>query len=576
MKISYSSDHLSITKFDEIETQDLVVLTGVNGAGKSHLLDAIFQKKVLIDARSDNKVVTFNFENFRLKNEASFNAQKISAERDQAWNILQDQLKALILNEKNVLGKEYDELRERAISLSVPLWSLQDSQNLDKFKHTMNNIFVHNHQFKGNIQAQSVFRLLKELPYLITEINKEEFDSLYKQTEKNGDFLPAALGRLIWGYYIKYSQNQLNELNNTKYKTNHKVLTEAEFISSHGKKPWDVINSILSGFQSLDYKINSPEGGDLFSNYQLKLTSKSKPDLQIEFNDLSSGERILMALVASIYKASFDNNFPDVILLDEIDASLHPSMIKNMLSVIQDIFLAQGIKVVLVTHSPTTIALAPEECIYVMDKSGEQRIQKAHKKNALSILTEGFATLSDGIMIFDEVVRSPVSVLTEGNNTKFLKKAFSFYGVEGVNIVEGAESITGQDQLKTLFNFFCKIQHENSVIFIWDCDVNYKFEEENNTFPIKIKKNNDNLIAKKGIENAFPISLFDGFKTTTIKSDGTEIVVFDKDRKRDFEEFILNRNCKDDFAWFGPVCEKIKSIQNARSDTTSSTVQAGE
>lgn len=64
-----------------------------------------------------------------------------------------------------------------------------------------------------------------------------------------------------------------------------------------------------------------------------------------------------MALVASIYKSSSDGAFPDILLLDELDASLHPSMIKNMIGVIEDIFLEQGIKVILVTHSPSTIAL---------------------------------------------------------------------------------------------------------------------------------------------------------------------------------------------------------------------------
>ena len=86
---------------------------------------------------------------------------------------------------------------------------------------------------------------------------------------------------------------------------------------------------------------------------------------------------------------------PDVLLLDEVDASLHPSMMRNMLGVIQNIFLKNDIKVILVSHSPSTIALSPEESIFIMNKSGENRIEKRSKKEALSILTEGFATLND-------------------------------------------------------------------------------------------------------------------------------------------------------------------------------------
>ena len=81
-----------------------------------------------------------------------------------------------------------------------------------------------------------------------------------------------------------------------------------------------------------------------------------------------------MALVSCVYKASFDKHFPQVLLLDEVDASLHPSMMQNMLNVIEKVFLENGVKVILVTHSPTTIALAPEESVYVMNRSCKNRI----------------------------------------------------------------------------------------------------------------------------------------------------------------------------------------------------------
>ncbi len=101
-----------------------------------------------------------------------------------------------------------------------------------------------------------------------------------------------------------------------------------------------------------------------------------------------------MALVASIYKSQSDGVFPDILLLDEIDATLHPSMIKNLLKVIENIFLAKGVKVIFTTHSPTTVALASNDSIYVMKKDGLNRIQKTLKEKAIKILTEGIPTLS--------------------------------------------------------------------------------------------------------------------------------------------------------------------------------------
>ncbi len=49
MKLSFLRTHKSITSFPEINLPDFVVLTGVNGAGKSHLLEAIENGSMQID-----------------------------------------------------------------------------------------------------------------------------------------------------------------------------------------------------------------------------------------------------------------------------------------------------------------------------------------------------------------------------------------------------------------------------------------------------------------------------------------------------------------------------------------------
>ena len=64
-----------------------------------------------------------------------------------------------------------------------------------------------------------------------------------------------------------------------------------------------------------------------------------------------------------------------------------------------------------------------DENIFVMNKSGLNRIEKKSKREALAILTQGFATLDEGVLIFDEVARHPITIITEGNNTKYIEKA---------------------------------------------------------------------------------------------------------------------------------------------------------
>lgn len=560
MKLTFVSKHLSIENFNEMDTADFMVLTGVNGSGKSHLLDAIEQNKVRIDSNDPQRIVKFNFETFRLENEGTYNAQQIYSERDAAWGFFESQIKPHISSYRSNIGDGYASAVEQCRTEKKPFWKADIP--LDPYRKNIRDLF-RSPNIKGNQAAIGVYSLALKLPYSIDEIDRDEFTSRYKPFAAKQDFLPMALGRVIWDYYAKYRNNQLNEFQNIKYGKKYPALSEEEFLDVHGEKPWDIINDILKTFNSLEYRVNSPEGEDIFSNFTLRLVHTGKENLEIDFNSLSSGERVLMALVASIYKSSSDNYFPDVLLLDELDASLHPSMMKNMLAVIKDVFLARGVKVILVTHSPTTIALCPEESIYVMNKSGAQRIEKKSCNEALAILTEGFATLAEGLVLFDEVAKNKVSIFTEGKNTLFLRQVLKHSGLNAqVSLVEGVEAISGKNQLRTLFDFFSRVPHSSKVLFIWDCDVNFSLVEKNSTYPFVFTRNTANKFTSAGIENLFPEHLFDGFLKTITLSKGDAIVEFDESRKRDFEAHVFQNASDADFRNFEPLLEKIRSLLN--------------
>ena len=559
MKLQFRQIHLSISQFNEVDLEDFTVLTGVNGSGKSHLMEAIELKKVVIEGMENANIVRFNFETFKLENEGAYNAQQISAEREAAWTYFDQQIKPNIESWKVGIGDEYKALSTTCGESKKSLWSVTNSEPLKSYKQNVKNYFAQPN-VKQNESANGIYSLLKNLPYSIDEIKRENFIKLYKPFTYKADFLPQALGKIVWDYYVKYRNNQINDFENEKHGKNYPVLNEDEFISAHGEKPWEVINKILEKFDSLEYKVTSPEGADYFGNFQLKLVH-TKKRLEIDFGSLSSGERVLMALVASVYKASSDNYFPDILLLDELDASLHPSMMKNMLAVIKDIFLDKNIKVILVTHSPTTIALSPEESIFVMNKEGVARIAKKSRREALSILTEGFATLDEGIIIFDEVLKNAISIFTEGRNIEIIQKACDLFGHSDIKIIRGVEGVSGKNQLKTLFDFFSRVPLKNKVLFVWDCDVTYSISETNNTYPFIFRKNESNSIAQKGIENIFPEDLFCEFKKTITLSSGKVITEFDETRKRDLENFVINRNNKADFINFAPLFEKINELK---------------
>lgn len=423
MKLTFKQNHISITKFNSIELSDFTVLTGVNGSGKSHLLSAIEQRKCTLSNLENASIVHFNYENFKLENESAFNAQQIKQETTAAWNFYQKKVKPHTPIWKQQIDKSlYPKLKEECKHESKGLWELGKS-TLKGYRESIKGLFNSN-QMKGNAHAQGILSVVKRLPYSADEIKEDDFSSLYKPYMFKNDFLPMQLGKVIWDYYVKYQQNRFYHYENSENSKSYSVLSESEFVEAHGRKPWDVINEIMDEFDTLEYRVSSPEGLDYFSQYQLKLEHTRNPELKLDFASLSSGERVLMALVASIYKSTSDNHFPDILLLDEVDASLHPSMMKNMLSVIQNIFLKNNIKVILVSHSPSTIALSPEESIFIMNKSGENRIEKRSKKEALSILTEGFATLNDiepGLSINYNLSKTDLPILfTEGITDKII------------------------------------------------------------------------------------------------------------------------------------------------------------
>ncbi|MFA6182650.1 AAA family ATPase [Acidithiobacillus sp.] len=559
MRLVFKTRHLSIDQFNPVEIPDFVVLTGVNGSGKSHLVQAIENGSVLIEGLNNPHVVHFNYETFKLENEGAFNAQQLFNEREQAWNFYQQQVTPQATSWRNSIQGEYQTLRDECVKENKPFWSAA-KERVQQYT-SQGSAFLTQKNLRSNAQAQGVYSLAKKIPYGIDEIDHNTFVSLYKPYQFTKDFLPHQLGKIFWDYYAKYRHNQLNAFENEKYNKGYPSLSEEDFIEAHGRKPWELANEILATFYSLKYRVNSPEGTDMFSSFQLKLQHIEKPGLEVDFGHLSSGERVLMALVASVYKSSADRLFPDVLLLDEVDASLHPSMMQNMLKVIEEIFLKHGVKVILVSHSPTTIALAPDESIFAMQRSGTNRIEKKSKEEALSILTEGFATIEQGLRLFDQVARSSITIITEGHNEALLRKALELFHVEGVEVLPGVQDITGKTQLRTVFQFFCKVQHQNKVIVVWDCDAPNGLEEEERTYPYVIPTNPRNSLTRKGIENAFPEHLFQPFIKTMSHSNGNVVCAFDESRKSDFARHVVDNATLDDFVHFQGLVTEIKRVK---------------
>ena len=100
-----------------------------------------------------------------------------------------------------------------------------------------------------------------------------------------------------------------------------------------------------------------------------------------------------MSLALAIYNTSENEFRPDVLLLDEPDAPLHPEYSKVLVEAVKKSIVEKAcVKVIMTTHNPTTIALGDEFDIYQMDRNLGYPV-KVSKRFALNLLTNDLENL---------------------------------------------------------------------------------------------------------------------------------------------------------------------------------------
>lgn len=351
MRISINKSFKSIHVLQEFKVPDLVVLTGKNGSGKSHLMEAISNHDCC-DVFDDNgnhlnhiKYIPFNGLNPRVAENCHYLPLTEDIKRE--W--------------ENI--KEYISEYETAKALS--------GKTIEEYV----NSSVERKRFFG--------RWVDLVQGRIEDLTEDFFADNYVIV--NDDFFLGRIASIFKMYQIHMFDNRYNRFLNETDGQHNKVLTDDEFVQRYGPKPWDLINELLSQ-AGLPYQVNHPELNKRELDFNLHLTEVNSGE-EIHMNDLSTGEKVLMSLALSVYSIDNESVRPDVLLLDEPDAALHPEFSKVLMMAIEDYFVKEAkIKVVVSTHSPMTVALSPEESVYLMDKERNRPI-KVTKQQAITTLT---------------------------------------------------------------------------------------------------------------------------------------------------------------------------------------------
>ncbi|BCQ29991.1 ATP-binding protein (plasmid) [Caballeronia sp. NK8] len=170
-----------------------------------------------------------------------------------------------------------------------------------------------------------------------------------------------------------------------------------------GEPPWEQFNrmcreadvglEILS--PTVERKIMAPPSGP----YELRIRDLERGTVVSEAG-ASSGERIMLHVVAWRFLAEASGVRYDLILLDEPDAHLHPSLVRKFLRLLENILVRQhGARLIVTTHSPTTVALSPKDSVFALRRHGSPRIESVENVSSL------IARLTDGLVAVDPTTR---------------------------------------------------------------------------------------------------------------------------------------------------------------------------
>lgn len=348
----------------EFELPDFSVLTGLNGSGKTHLLEAISNKEFSEIYDDGNKITNIRYIPFNGLN------SNIQEECDPA------KITQWIKNFSNQFKKAFDVLKSRRLEI------------------TEKNLYMYSNDASFKISGPKV---IPKIGKRIEEITDEDLSTNFDLSMMaQGDFFTAQFALIFKNYHRLFDENNINKYYITQgIPATSEILSDEDFIKKNGLPPWDFVNVILEEI-NVPYMVNSPLGTRVEANFRFKLIDRQN-GIEISSQDLSTGEKVLMSLALAIYNANGTDNKPDFLLIDEPDAALHPSMSRKMVKILNhNIVKISGIPVIITSHSPTTIISSQGISIYQIER-GNSIPLKISVQKAVELLSSDipFLKISD-------------------------------------------------------------------------------------------------------------------------------------------------------------------------------------
>ena len=606
MHLELKERYLSIEEMSGFDLPDFAVLIGRNGVGKTQLLDAIANGSVAVSALPKSGIEKYDISSFQPKSarradwgDSSFPQQTVDqyfqpragvALVEVAENIFEKILQDFAL-EHNTKGRcdFEDTLRTEIGNLqdfgvlghirgndAVSAYSKAIQENVLGRLRSKNNRSSRDDQKGsfGNDPAILVSHAMKMSGKLPHELCRND---VLRAAHYEGDTIGNQLSRSFTRYKVEqYSwAHTEGETSDKSFRNLMAEYREAEC------PPWVVLRAHLERMREasvdpelFNFEFSDPEEDVLAHinhqqySFEARFTNRSTGK-SYSVESLSSGEKVLLSLCLAGFNREVGQRQPGLLLFDELDALLHPSMISALIAGLKDQFIRHGTRVVMATHSVATVSMLEEGEIYRVARiGGRVNVCPMRKAEAVAELSEGLATIDTGLRIAAAGGAAPITILTEGHNTLHLSKWASLFFPAEVAVFEGLSDKTGASQLLAYGRLLARMNPSSHFLIVWDCDAADEATKLSNELTVHAKvtpfafTKRDNRITPKGIENKFDeVHLKDFSNTTSDNATGKEIArSMSGSHKTAFARHVSSHGTAEFFQHFDDLKNAVEEI----------------
>jgi ABC-type molybdenum transport system ATPase subunit/photorepair protein PhrA len=341
---------------------DLIILSGINGSGKSQILDVIrgyeFQNYA---ARVDSQI---SLDNVRLsRNEIIYKAFK---EYVQISELSQASVQSVI-NARSQIHSQYTTNRLNPEDAGAAQYSSATA----KARELLIAKYGEDYFNSGSLTLDDIEKVIKP-------------DFIWKPD----DIFMNTVGEIFYNYCLQ----------------RHALYAEAgekgkkADISKLGSPPWKELNDLFKELRfdcrfKDEFRLSGTDIDEQPRLYALNDDGTINYKEWRPLSHLSDGEKAVISLCFASLSGTKPENIK-LLLLDEYDATLNPSLAEKLFIVLDKYFLSKGVMIIFVTHSPVTISLAPDstsfyevykpkgdrERVLKVSRNYYEELQKVHKR----------------------------------------------------------------------------------------------------------------------------------------------------------------------------------------------------